>query len=75
MTNDNPWGIPPGELKAVRAVCEHGTTKGAARALNLSVKTIDFHLASAKKRMGVRFGLHVLLWIDRWERSQLGDTV
>ena len=45
----------PGELRVLRALAEHGTIHAAARALHLSPHTVDWHLASLRKKTGLRY--------------------
>jgi DNA-binding NarL/FixJ family response regulator len=43
----------PAERRALRAVLEYGSTKGAAYALGRSPRTIEQQLATLKVRLGV----------------------
>jgi transposase-like protein len=70
------WGLVPSEVRAVRAVLEQGCTKGAARHLGLSAKTIYAHMMKAIEKSGAGRGtvgrLHMLLAFDRARRHEGG---
>ena len=65
----NPWGLTPHQAAAMDAVCEHGCHKLAARALGVSVKTIEAHVQKASVRMCTRTTLSKYLAWDRWRRG------
>jgi DNA-binding CsgD family transcriptional regulator len=50
------------ELRVLRAIVDHGTIHGAARALNLSPHTVDTHLDRLRKKIG----LHYLPQLTAW---------
>lgn len=66
----NPWGITPLEAETLDALIEHGSTKAAAKALNVPVKTITSRVGSIRMRMNVDYEgyfKHLMLW-DRYRR-------
>lgn len=66
----NPWGMTPKEEQAMRAVCEQGCHKLAARLLCRSIKTIEVHVSNAGKKMPQRTPLSRYIAFDRWMREQ-----
>ena len=65
----NPWGLSPAQARALSAVIETGSRKGAARKLDLSAKTIEAHVSAARFKMRSEGQVaHLLTW-DRWRRS------
>lgn len=73
----NPWGLSEAEVAALASVIEHGSCKGAARALCRSVSTINVHTDNARDKMqqhdaGVRGSrVRYLILFDRWARGGL----
>lgn len=47
----NPWGLSPGEARAMDAICKHGTQEAAARSIHVCVGTLRCQLQNAGKRM------------------------
>ena len=67
----NPWGLTRCQHDALKAMIEHGSAKGAVRAIGVSVKTLEAHIGQARERMKADFGrVNVLIVFDRWERQQ-----
>lgn len=68
MNDPDPWNLTPAQARAMSAVIETGSNKGAARRLNLSTKTVESHTAAAKFKIGKAGQIaHFLEW-DRWLR-------
>jgi hypothetical protein len=73
----NPWGLTEGEVRALAAVIERGSAKGAASALCRSLDTVNVHCERARKKMAERdplvWGSRVryLILFDRWQRATL----
>jgi hypothetical protein len=69
---DNPWGLTKAQFQSLAAVIEHGSQKGAARALNLQLGTVNQHINAARVRMCDRGAGRVnhLIVFDRWHRVQ-----
>lgn len=51
------------------ALIEHGTHQRAADSLARSIKTVEYQIGNARRRMGARVALHALLEWDRWRRG------
>ena len=65
----NPWGLTPGQARVMSAICTHGCQKLAARALGISVPTVEAHVTQAGRRMAPRTRLGKYLAWDRWMRT------
>ena len=68
MNTTNPWGLSPREAAMMRALCRTGSSKGAARELGVTVKTIESSFSRAKAKIGIYQRLLCLLAWDRFER-------
>lgn len=67
---DNPWGLTQSEAAVFDAMCEHGSTKRAARHLGLSTKTIEAHCSSGGSKMdAVGDRLRKFICWDRFRRG------
>lgn len=66
---ENPWDLTQRECQVMGAVCEYGSTKKTAEALDLSPKTIECYWANVRKKMGVK---HILLASLAWDRFARG---
>lgn len=64
----DPWGMTSQQTAVLQTICETGSTKGAARVLGLSSKTVEEHFRRAKAKFGVSQRLICLLEWDRWAR-------
>lgn len=71
MTTANPWGLTPRQAQTLDAIIEHGSGKGAARALELSLPTVQAYATQAAERMGVpgSRAKYLIMW-DRWRRGE-----
>jgi DNA-binding CsgD family transcriptional regulator len=73
----NPWGLSKAEVAVLAAVIEHGSFKGAARALCRAVPTIGAHGENARQKMGLHDAnvrgsrVRYLILFDRWARGNL----
>jgi NTP pyrophosphatase (non-canonical NTP hydrolase)/DNA-binding CsgD family transcriptional regulator len=65
----SPWGLTEAQVRTLAAVIAHGSNKGAATALGISVSAIEANLKRARKRMGVRHPLQALIEFDRWDSA------
>jgi FixJ family two-component response regulator len=70
----NPWGLTPVEVLTMDAVIEHGSFKAAARAINISERTVETRTVSVRRRiLGEQraFGdrLLYILKYDRWRQA------
>lgn len=75
--NNAPWGMPPAEASTVALVTETGCNKSAARARDISVRTVDEHMRSALNRVravdpAIKNRLQMLIAFDRHTRG--GDA-
>jgi DNA-binding CsgD family transcriptional regulator len=50
------------EIRALRAVAEHGTVRAAARALYLSPHTVDAHLDHLRQKTGYHHIHQLIVW-------------
>lgn len=70
MSQRFPWyGISPRAAEIMDAICEYGSSKEAARKLDLALKTVDYYRSMVKNAMGARTGLAAVLLWDRWRRE------
>lgn len=65
----NPWNLTPAEVQAMDAMCDHGSYKGAARAIGKSARTLENQVGAAAKRMGMQTALQRYLAWDRGRRE------
>ena len=70
VKSENPWGLTEAQASAMDEMCKHGCIKAAARALNISPKTMEAHCYQAGKRMNMRGRVltKYIIW-DRWRRG------
>ena len=68
--NDNPWGLTPHQCMTIRLVCLYGGTKRTSHAEDLPLRTLEHHLLTSRKAMGM-YGSDVRLYLnfDRWFRQ------
>lgn len=73
----NPWGLTEKEVKSIAAFIEHGSVKGACKALSRSHYTINVHCERARAKMhkldaGVAGSrVRYLILFDRWARGEV----
>lgn len=67
----NPWGLSSRQIDVMNAICATGSSKGAARALNLSQGTVEEHFRRAKEKLGGKAKLICMLEWDRWWRRDV----
>jgi DNA-binding NarL/FixJ family response regulator len=65
----SPWKLTSIEANTMDAVCKHGSQKGAARALNISVATVKDHCRGAGKKIEPKDRLTRYLKWDRWRHG------
>lgn len=65
----NPWGLSAVEESALRAIVEHGQHGGAAESIGISERTLEFHLGTARKKMGAANRVLAILAWDRYARG------
>jgi DNA-binding NarL/FixJ family response regulator len=65
----NIWGLSAGEYEAVARLRDGFTVHEAARAMNLSVNTIETYADRARLKMGAKNRVQLVIAFDRWERS------
>ncbi len=71
LYDSNPWGLSPAVERALDAVCQAGSNKGAARLLGLEHVTVSDNMKSAKRAIGAKgTRLQTLLVWDRWRQRQ-----
>ena len=70
----NPWGLSTGQASVMRALCSTGSTKGAARALGISPKTVEEQFRRAKEKFGVMPRVVYLLEWDRWDMGRIPNS-
>lgn len=69
----NPWNLTPQQSATMDAICKAGCHKAAAKALGLSIKTVEAHAQHAGESMGLhRDRLRKYLEWDRWMRRREG---
>lgn len=61
----NPWGLSAAEYNVVLTFARKGTMKETANELNISVKTVECHMMTARKKMGVRNKVQAAILMDR----------
>lgn len=74
------WALSPQQKASIEAVIKTGSNKGAARALGISVKTVDHHMLQVIDKSGCRdqyaagYGARLLtvLAYDRATRTEGG---
>lgn len=72
---DNPWGLTINEERTMRALCEHGSHKGAAKALCCAPKTVEGHVFRIGRKMPQhRTPLARAIVFDRWDRARLTSS-
>jgi FixJ family two-component response regulator len=70
---DNPWNLTPQQSATMDAVCTHGCQKTAAKALGLSIKTVEQHTWHAAQSMGLAGNrLRKYIEWDRWMQRREG---
>lgn len=74
ITKDNPWGLSPGEFRAMQTLLEAGHAKGVARELDLSTARVSVVLRLAQRKLGARSRLGAALAFDRWLRTYKDST-
>lgn len=62
-------GITPRAAETMDAICEYGSSKEAARKLDLALKTVDYYRSMVKNAMGARTALAACLMWGRWRRE------
>lgn len=69
----NPWGLTPREAEVMDSVIETGSQKGAARALGVSLKTVEMHCWTAGHKIDSRMSRikRYIEW-DRWRQQSAG---
>lgn len=63
------FNLSTAEARSVQAVCDHGCNKAAAKALGISVRTLEAQLWKAKAKAGYATRLEFLLAWDRAHRA------
>lgn len=63
----NPWGLPAGTCRVMRAYCQYGCTKLVSRQLDISERTVETHLRKARHLLNLP-GRDIRLYLmwDRW---------
>ena len=76
LYDSNPWGLSPAVERALDAVCQAGSNKGAARLLGLEHGTVSDHMKTAKHAISAKgTRLQTLLVWDRWrQRQKVGEA-
>lgn len=64
-----PWPVTPKQASVMDAICEFGSTKGAARKLGMPSATVDQYRLRVKNAMGARTVLAACIAWDRWRRG------
>lgn len=65
----NPWNLGERENDMVARLTATGCNKEIARALNVSVRTVDKHLVRAYSKMKVSNRVQAAVAYDRWTRQ------
>lgn len=66
----NPWGLTPGQVRALMAYIAHSSEKAAAYTLQCSDRTVHAHMNRARIRMRARNRVDAVLQFARWLWSQ-----
>ena len=53
MTNSDPWGLRPSEIRTVEFLCDSGRQKTTAAMLNVSTSTVNDRLKTIYRKIGV----------------------
>ena len=69
----NPWGLSAAQCAVIAQVTETGCDKLAARNLNLTIRTIECHMNSIKKKAGAKNRVQAVVKWDRHFRPN-GDS-
>lgn len=56
------------------AMCEHGSLKGAARALKIKPGTVAEHVRAAGMKMGLQHGVRKYIVWDRYVRPRVSGA-
>jgi DNA-binding CsgD family transcriptional regulator len=62
-------GFSPSERKCLDLLVKTGSDKAIARELGISSKTVENHIAAAKKKAGIADRVLLAVWWDRLHRS------
>lgn len=62
----NPFGLTPGQARALEALIALGSVKAAARELGVSARTLEEQLARAHRKLKGATRLQSVLTWDRW---------
>jgi hypothetical protein len=66
----DPWGLTSAQVRVMNSICDHGCHKLAARALGLSVKTVELHAWQVGLLMKSGRGLAKYLAWDRFRSGR-----
>lgn len=67
---ENPWGLTAAEFRVMAFTVELGHQKLVARELNRSIKTIEAHWQTIRRKIGERNMVTCVLTFDRWQRGE-----
>lgn len=69
LDHDNPWGLTKRQAETMDALCRTGCDKSVARALGISVKTVETTMQRVNAKVpGANRVQKVIAW-DRWRRG------
>lgn len=68
-TDANPWGLTLAECNVMRELMRTGCTAAVARRFHVETKTVQRHLTTAMRKMGVRNRVLAVLAWDRRVRE------
>ncbi len=57
------------EAQALNAIVDHGSFKGACRAMGVTLNALSGRLHAARRRNGLKTNLHLILRWDRLHRK------
>lgn len=65
----NPWKLSPQQGATLSALARLGSTKLAAREMQIAPKTIEQHVREAKRNMGIEHRVTAIVAWDRHTRA------
>lgn len=65
----NPWQLTPRQEEVLRALLVFDTDKAIAKALNVSVRTVEGHVWAILHKMDATSRVQAAVWWDRWARE------
>jgi len=67
---NNPWGLTPNQCRAILAINETGSIKGASVLLGKTQKTVEYYVVVLRKKIG-KHRWRCQIEFDRWWQKEL----